>query len=334
MIDIAKKLELQDPVPFSKGTREARDRFHQSAQEKIPTGVTFLDDYMSGLRRTDFWVIAAATGVGKTSLLTNIACNMVRAGRRVLFLALEAYEGEIQDRVRFRYIARRLPPEQRVSYDVYYDNPPVVPSEVEEWAIAQSNKQLDLLSVRTRIDKFDADELIKTIHHAGASRFDAVLLDHFHHVDPNPGVTEYEHQRALASAMESAAKNARVPVITAAHIRKRQDTAIIPGLDDIHGSAELIRRVTGVVMVAKATDAEERGDDKPTYIRVLKRRAGGVQDFTALHYYDVTSNRYSQQYKLMRPRDGEYKPVELFTRSMDITFKHANNVRGVMKHEG
>jgi replicative DNA helicase len=56
----------------------------------IPTGLARLDSFMSGgLRLKELGMIAAVTGVGKTTAQINFMCNAIRHGHRCLFFTLE-----------------------------------------------------------------------------------------------------------------------------------------------------------------------------------------------------------------------------------------------------
>lgn len=78
--------------------RRKAERATQTVPE-MPLGFRALDQLLWGLRRGNVLTIGARTGVGKTALALNVACNIGRVGRRVLFFSTEMPVGEIVDRV-------------------------------------------------------------------------------------------------------------------------------------------------------------------------------------------------------------------------------------------
>ena len=76
----------------------ALEHIHQreSAFAGVPTGFADLDDLLSGLQKGNLIVVAARPGVGKSSLVTNLARNVaVDAGASVAMFSLEMSRFEI-----------------------------------------------------------------------------------------------------------------------------------------------------------------------------------------------------------------------------------------------
>lgn len=66
----------------------------------IPTGIKELDDAITGLNRTDFILLGARPGMGKTSFALNIARHAaVKAGKRVAFFSLEMSKEQLVSRL-------------------------------------------------------------------------------------------------------------------------------------------------------------------------------------------------------------------------------------------
>ena len=66
----------------------------------VPTGIRELDDTITGLNRTDFILLGARPGMGKTSFALNIARHAaVKAGKRVAFFSLEMSKEQLVSRL-------------------------------------------------------------------------------------------------------------------------------------------------------------------------------------------------------------------------------------------
>lgn len=66
----------------------------------VPTGIGELDETITGLNRTDFILLGARPGMGKTSFALNIARNAaVKSGKRVAFFSLEMSKEQLVSRL-------------------------------------------------------------------------------------------------------------------------------------------------------------------------------------------------------------------------------------------
>ncbi len=66
----------------------------------VPTGIRELDEAITGLNRTDFILLGARPGMGKTSFALNIARHAaVKAGKRVAFFSLEMSKEQLVSRL-------------------------------------------------------------------------------------------------------------------------------------------------------------------------------------------------------------------------------------------
>lgn len=86
LIKVYKDLELlaKDPAAF----------------EGIPTGFSALDRLLCGIGLTDFVIIGARPGMGKTSLALNIATNVaLQTGKKVAIFSLEMSDEQIASRI-------------------------------------------------------------------------------------------------------------------------------------------------------------------------------------------------------------------------------------------
>ena len=65
----------------------------------IPTGFGMLDKYIVGLNKSDFILIGARPGMGKTSFALNLAQNVVNTGKKCLFFSLEMTKEQLAERI-------------------------------------------------------------------------------------------------------------------------------------------------------------------------------------------------------------------------------------------
>ena len=72
---------------------------NQAADTGIRTGLAALDSITGGWRPSDFVIIAARPGMGKTALGITCAVNAVKAGRKVAFFSLEMSTNQLLARI-------------------------------------------------------------------------------------------------------------------------------------------------------------------------------------------------------------------------------------------
>ena len=65
----------------------------------LKTGYIAIDDKLGQLKGGDLFIIAAATGMGKTCMMLNIAQSMARQGKKILIFSLEMNKEQLLNRI-------------------------------------------------------------------------------------------------------------------------------------------------------------------------------------------------------------------------------------------
>lgn len=77
-----------------------RYEYYNRIEEKIPTGIEYLDKVTGGgFSKKTLNLFLAGTNVGKSLCMCNIAANMLKAGHNVLYISAEMAEEEIAKRI-------------------------------------------------------------------------------------------------------------------------------------------------------------------------------------------------------------------------------------------
>lgn len=107
--DVVQKVaEIDEMKLFSNKDLDACEELLQKVEMKftgkksptmIPTGFKSIDDMIEGFDKGELIFIAGASGSGKTTLATNIAYNVAKEKKLVLFFSLEMREVEIYERL-------------------------------------------------------------------------------------------------------------------------------------------------------------------------------------------------------------------------------------------
>lgn len=104
--DIRQGRDTRGVMPISKVLVEAHERLQKLGGKDrdqylgLPTGFKGLDRIIHGLGRSDFTLIAARPGVGKTSFALNIAANVaISTGKSVVIFSLEMSREQLAQRL-------------------------------------------------------------------------------------------------------------------------------------------------------------------------------------------------------------------------------------------
>lgn len=312
----ATPVEPHKRVPaVSVGFESAAKRLDGEEQERrdfvareLAFGVDYLDDVCRGILPRDLILVGAYTGVGKTALAAIVSFGNVLRGKAVYYFALEAEEREIERRLKYTWLVNRaaknhLPGWADMNYpDWYRGKFPHVDQEYGEIAdevIATKFGTLHTYYRGTNFDIGDIEQQFKAI----ATKADLIVLDHLHYVDTGDEGNENAAVKRIVKKIRDVSLCIGVPVIVVAHLRKknRGQPRIVPDLDDFHGSSDITKIATKVILMAKATDKpSEFKAVSNTYMSVPKDRMAGGTQIVGLLGFDLRTSTYNQGYSLGR----------------------------------
>ena len=94
----------QEMVPLREVLPEVLDRLgemseHENHLPGLSTGLSAIDQKISGLNKSDLILLAARPGMGKTSLALNVALNVAKGGKTVAVFSLEMSREQLATRL-------------------------------------------------------------------------------------------------------------------------------------------------------------------------------------------------------------------------------------------
>lgn len=309
-------------------TRAIEEKFERMEQSKsiLSYGVQFLDDSLGGIIPNDLIFLGARSGFGKTGLANNIARHNASKGYPVHYFALEAENGEMERRSKFSILS-----------DLFYKNVPR-----EKWPIPGTINYLDwrLGRLEAVLAPFEAEAVeiikqdLKTLYtlyrtsgefgletldrHLSTIAKDSslIVIDHLHYIDIEGENENRAYKDITKKIRDSCLKNG-VPVIVIAHLRKEQSgmrqKALVPSMEDFHGSSDLFKIATSCIMLSPAFDeAKTEPYLWPTYMRSVKTRLEMVRTrYTGILDFNAKNNLYEAPYRLGRLVSGDTEWQEL-----------------------
>jgi replicative DNA helicase len=104
LLSVTEKNTRRELVPISQAISEYVERLeylHTHPEERIgiPTGFRQMDDLLGGFHRGDLLILAARPGMGKTSLMLNIALRAAKSKARVAVFSLEMDNDQLIQRL-------------------------------------------------------------------------------------------------------------------------------------------------------------------------------------------------------------------------------------------
>lgn len=316
--------------PSSDWFDEAIDYLDNIEGKLLFTGISFLDDSTSGIRPDDMLVITSRTGVGKTQVLNNIARSIAKTGKRIGHFALEAFKGEMELRILFQEVLR--------NYHADPNKPQLGTIDFRMWMAGQypelkkyrpSKEQLkkdsdNILLLYKQTSKYTMKNLEKDML-SQANNVDLFIIDHLHYIDRD-GKDENAAIQEAVQSIRDINLSLNKPVILAAHVRKqmerRKDRALIPEIEDIHGSSDTSKNSTIIFTLAQLFGIDEEkvpvkqlagaGYGQPTIMKFVKDRISGSArtGYAAATFF--TRGNYHKNYVLgeLSNFDTEWRPVE------------------------
>lgn len=305
---LAVVLPLDEFRTFASRVDGHRQRRLEIGRHALSFGVSYLNCALGGIFPNDLILLGAKTGAGKTSLGTLVAMHNARLGKRVHYLALEAEEAEIEYRILYRVVVDAMYRAhcqeavlQRLNYlDWYAGRLDDITATFEYQLEEQLREQYKTLRTFYRARDFGGlqmERLLLAVQH----ETDLIILDHLHYVDSDDP-NENRGYKSIVKKIRDAALTIGKPVIVVAHVRKgeRKAVALLPGLEDFHGSSDVPKISTKAIMIGRAPTPEATPRHlSPTYMQALKCRPDGSRTrYVGLAHFNARKNGYESEFQL------------------------------------
>ena len=280
----------------------------QNGERVLDLHIGFFDDCIRGIGQTDIVLLGAGSGVGKTEAAAHIAYSNAAAGKKILFLALEAENLEIEQRQMYKIFARRYFADKQkqtgvnINYtDFQFNRLDHVYDKYKKDCVAEMKKVKNLYT-RYTTSEYTLDQLVIDVENA--SDMDAIMLDHLHIMSLG-GEAENKAFKSALIKIRSIVLEKRIPMIILSQLRKdsgqNQNSSVMPDISDFHGSSDIFKIATKGIMFASGVGvvdaSHDRATRRPTLVKVVKNRTdGSTKIYTGATVFDVSTNSYDEDY--------------------------------------
>lgn len=290
-------LDAKDsPVPSVADLSDVEPTEYEDV-DGVTTGLKAIDDELMRLFFGTLTIVSGQPGSGKSSLLTQLACNSLDND-----ISTWLFSGELPNGVEkswFNYIfagprnitdaiSRRGNPYKKISTTTLAE---INKTYKGRWHIYRDDYD-------NTLDKLIAS-MTDTVRKYGAR---CLILDNFMCIDTETSEEELRSQTDTIKKLIEFAKKYQVAVILVCHPRK-MDTGTNVGIYDIAGTSNIVNLAHRTIGLRRVTDAERENAAKysekrrqllkyDVIVTVVKDRMFGRQNIDVGLYYDPASRRF------------------------------------------
>lgn len=290
-------LDAKDsPVPSVADLSDVEPTEYEDV-DGVTTGLKAIDDEMMRLFFGTLTIVSGQPGSGKSSLLTQLACNSLDND-----IGTWLFSGELPNGVEkswFNYIfagprnitdaiSRRGNPYKKISTTTLAE---INKTYKGRWHIYRDDYD-------NTLDKLIAS-MTDTVRKYGAR---CLILDNFMCIDTETSEEELRSQTDTIKKLIEFAKKYQVAVILVCHPRK-MDAGTNVGIYDIAGTSNIVNLAHRTIGLRRVTDAERENAAKysekrrqllkyDVIVTIVKDRMFGRQNIDVGLYYDPASRRF------------------------------------------
>lgn len=290
-------LDAKDsPVPSVADLSDVEPTEYEDV-DGVTTGLKAIDDELMRLFFGTLTIVSGQPGSGKSSLLTQLACNSLDND-----IGTWLFSGELPNGVEkswFNYIfagprnitdaiSRRGNPYKKISTTTLAE---INKTYKGRWHIYRDDYD-------NTLDKLIAS-MTDTVRKYGAR---CLILDNFMCIDTETSEEELRSQTDTIKKLSEFAKKYQVAVILVCHPRK-MDAGTNVGIYDIAGTSNIVNLAHRTIGLRRVTDAERENAAKysekrrqllkyDVIVTIVKDRMFGRQNIDVGLYYDPASRRF------------------------------------------
>ncbi len=260
----------------------------------IKTGFTELDGMIRGLIKQEITCVSGLNGSGKSSVLSQVALEVVQSGHKVALFSGELSESRVLDWLQLQAAGKYHT--MGTQYENYYYVKDEVKQDINTWLDQKlfvynndyGNKSTDVLTA--------IEDCITR------KKVDVVILDNLMSLDLGSSQDKWENQSIFIKAVKRFAVINDVHIMLVMHPRK---SIGFLRKDDISGTADLTNMVDNVFIIHRVNEDFRRlskqtfgwKEEKAIYdcsnvIEVCKNRDLGIQDKFIGLFYEKESKRF------------------------------------------
>jgi replicative DNA helicase len=265
-------------------------------------GIKYLDDELHGILKSDFILIGARTGAGKSTIANQIAYVNAQNGVKVSLFSLEDYKHDFELTELYKECIRLFKGID-MDYREFKSGIKRYPDDVMRRAYETVKHNKSKMNVVPRKPGgFNIEDMAKAfVDHARAGS-QMFVIDHIDYFDlHNPKESENQNITEIMREIRKLQDVYQVPVILISHLKKGMKETIIPTLEDFMGTSNKVKEATMVILLAPDdSNQEEIMSVKRTWISIRKERGLGFFNTVCNIGFNFKTKSYEEDYKIFK----------------------------------
>ena len=299
-------------------------------------GVRFLDDKLEGINKGEVILIGADSGIGKSTLASQIAKKNTENGIKTALFSIENQSGDYKRKEIWRKYKvkakdwdltfrkfNKLVYCRLVDIDIYQESKNEVEKEMKDLYLVEFTENLFTLT-ELQIGIKDA------VKQHGCK---LVIFDHIDYLDEDEQELVYDKEiggnkiinkkqdnktflkRTMKSLRDIQRGYDDIPIVVFSQLRKNNDSKmIIPSLDEFYGSGDKVKIATTVIVLSPDYEKNKEAfntTERYTFICIRKDRFDGkglarcVFDIKKQAYTDTYIEGYTDKWGYVAKFEGE-----------------------------
>ena len=259
----------------------------------VSTGFYSLDGYTGGLQKSDMIVLAGRPGMGKTTFALNLAYNMCKNDKTVLFFSLEMNDIQLVKRIvsSLSFVSSDNIRTGKLTDD---DMTSIVNSAVElhgKKLFISDSTLLTIADLRNKCQKLRTQE----------KALDIVFIDYLQLMEPGDNyknsnksgfMSRQEQIAAISRNIKALAKELNVPIVALSQLSREAEAKKEPQLSDLRESGAIEQDADIVLFINKPKENEEDAASDKTDIIIAKHRNGSTGTISLR--FDKSTTRFAE----------------------------------------
>lgn len=276
--------------------------------EKVGTfGMSYLDQKLHGILKSDLILIGARSGAGKSTIANQIAYNNAKNGVIVSLFSLENYRNEFELTEIYKECRRICPYYFHDDIDFREFKSKLKEYPIDVYKQAYRNVMENIKNIRLVAREqggFNIQNLqVKFIEHAKDHKSQLFIIDHIDYFDLHkPQASENQNISEIMREIRNLQDVYGVPVVLISHLRKGLKETIIPTLEDFMGTSNKVKESTMVILFAPADEDnyDQTSNIKKTYVSIRKERGLGAFNTVCKIGFDIRQKDYEKTFEIMK----------------------------------